>query len=174
MRMCSHATVLTLLDRRERLLPDGQADCLRAVDRRHHRRVGLVIDRPVELQAGRDPGRATRQGGPADRADRRRARRADRQRPQLGPDGRQLADAGQTDPRHPQGNAGRRRVRDHLGHEHARGNRLFPEPDGAIRQAGGAGGIDAAGDRDLGRRAVEPAQRRAHGDRAGIARQGQD
>ena len=105
-----------------------EADRLRPVDRRHDCRLGLVVHGSLELQARRDPRRAAGQGGAADQPDCGRPRRADRQRPQLGHHDRELADAGQAHPGDPQGDAGGVWIRDHVGHEHARGNRVLPEP----------------------------------------------
>ena len=85
---------------------------------------------------------------------------------------RELADAGESHPGDLQGVARRRGFRHHLRHQHARGDRVFPEPDGAIGQARRPGRLDAAGDGDQRRRPVEPAQCRADGDCAGCEGKG--
>ena len=88
--------------------------------------------------------------------------RADRQHQQHRHHDRQLADAGQSHQRHLRRRSQGRRCRDHPRHQHARRDRLFPEPDGQARSAGRARGFDASGVGDQRRWPVEPAERRPH------------
>ena len=147
----------------------GEADRLRAVDRRHHRRLRDHHRRTFELQGGFDPRRAARP-----KAVRRessqiagRARRADRQRQQspTSDDRNWLTLARRIQAILKETPAGRP-VRDHVRHQHARGNGLFPEPH---RESDNrrAGGCDAAGHRRFGAMAPQPAQRRPDRDLAG-------
>ena len=128
----------------------------------HHCRHGRVADRSVELQ-GRDAARSgARRCGAADHADRRRHGRADRQRRQQRHHPGHLAEAGQADQPHPRRRPGGRRRRRDARHQHARGNRLLPQPDGEVRSPGRPGGLDAAGHRHQRRRSPQPAERRPH------------
>ena len=130
--------------------PADPADGLDSRHRRHDRRSRLLGHRSLELQGRIDPRQAARAGGAADRATRRRQGRADRQRQQHRHDASDiwltLAETHQPDHR---GGPGGRRRRRHARHQHARGDGVFPEPDGEDTTGRSSlVGLDAAGDRD--------------------------